>query len=60
MARKCLKKLMISTIEKKNELEEAKPVKKKTSRVNSMVLFPRNRGDGEGLMFVDINIVGQK
>ncbi|MBA0668534.1 hypothetical protein Goklo_001433 [Gossypium klotzschianum] len=60
MARKCLKNLMISTIKKKNESEKAKPDEKKTSRVNSMVLFPRNRDGGEGLMFVDINIAGQK
>ncbi|MBA0816782.1 hypothetical protein Gohar_001407 [Gossypium harknessii] len=61
MARKCLKKLMISAIKKKDESkEEAKPIEKKTSRVNSMVLIPKKRNGGEGLMFVDINIAGQK
>ncbi|MBA0670074.1 hypothetical protein Goklo_028979 [Gossypium klotzschianum] len=51
---------MISTIKKKDVPEEAKPVEKKTSRVNSMVLFRKNRDGEEGLMFVDINIAGQK
>ncbi|MFQ6654204.1 hypothetical protein Gotur_025282 [Gossypium turneri] len=40
--------------------EQAKPVEGKTSRVNSMVLIPKKRNGEEGLMFVDINIAGQK
>ncbi|MBA0735699.1 hypothetical protein Gogos_019521 [Gossypium gossypioides] len=52
---------MISTIKKKDELkEEAKPIERKTSRVNSMVLIPKKRNGKEGLIFVDINIAGQK
>ncbi|MBA0754973.1 hypothetical protein Gogos_020534 [Gossypium gossypioides] len=52
---------MISTIKKKDELKEkAKPIEGKTLRVNSMVLIPKKRNGEEGLMFVDINIVGQK
>ncbi|MBA0845198.1 hypothetical protein Goarm_005854 [Gossypium armourianum] len=39
MTRKCSKKSMISAIEKKDVLEKVKPVKKKTSRVNLMVLL---------------------
>ncbi|MFQ6647517.1 hypothetical protein Gotur_021799 [Gossypium turneri] len=57
MTRKCLKKSMISTIEKKDVPKKVKPVKKKTSRVNSMVLSCKNRDGEEGLMLVDINIV---
>ncbi|MBA0755666.1 hypothetical protein Gogos_020317 [Gossypium gossypioides] len=50
-----------SAIKKKDELkEEAKPIEGKTSRVNSIVLIPNKRIGEEGLMFVDINIVGQK
>ncbi|PPR93089.1 hypothetical protein GOBAR_AA27584 [Gossypium barbadense] len=51
---------MILAIKKKYEPEEAKPVEKKTSRVNSMVLIPKKRDGGEGLMFIDINIASQK
>ncbi|MBA0576647.1 hypothetical protein Golob_027520, partial [Gossypium lobatum] len=52
---------MISAIKKKDELkEEAKPIEKKTSKVNSIVLIPKKRNGEEGLMFVDINIAGQK
>ncbi|MBA0776957.1 hypothetical protein Gotri_011889 [Gossypium trilobum] len=52
---------MISTIKKKDEpKEEAKPIEKKTSRVNSMVLIPKKMNGEEGLIFVDINIAGQK
>ncbi|MBA0783214.1 hypothetical protein Gotri_000969 [Gossypium trilobum] len=61
MVRKCPKKSIISAIKKKDEpKEEAKPIEGKTSMVNSMVLIPKKRNDEEGLMFVDINIVGQK
>ncbi|MBA0574793.1 hypothetical protein Golob_023978, partial [Gossypium lobatum] len=60
MTRKCLKKSMISAIEKKDELNEVKPVEEKTSMVNSMVLFCKNMDGEEGLMFVDINIEGLK
>ncbi|MBA0755309.1 hypothetical protein Gogos_020232 [Gossypium gossypioides] len=35
-------------------------LRKKTLRVNSMVLIPKKKNGGEGLMFVDINIAGQK
>ncbi|MBA0552318.1 hypothetical protein Golob_023142, partial [Gossypium lobatum] len=52
---------MISVIKKKNKLkEEAKPIEGNTSRVNTMVLIPNKRNGEEGLMFVDINIVGEK
>ncbi|MBA0723113.1 hypothetical protein Golax_003722, partial [Gossypium laxum] len=52
---------MVSAIKKKDELkEEAKPTEGKTSRVNLMVLIPGKRNGGKGLMFVDINIAGQK
>ncbi|MBA0763795.1 hypothetical protein Gotri_013201 [Gossypium trilobum] len=57
MARKCLNKLMISIIKKKDEpKEETKPIEGKTSRVNSMMLFPKKKNGKKGLMFVDINI----
>ncbi|MBA0819769.1 hypothetical protein Gohar_021130, partial [Gossypium harknessii] len=61
MAIKCLKKSMISVIKKKDEpKEEAKPIEENTSRVNTMVLIPNKRNGEEGLMFVDINITGEK
>ncbi|KAH1055723.1 hypothetical protein J1N35_033788 [Gossypium stocksii] len=50
----------VSAIKKNDEPEEAKPIEKKTLRVNSMILFPKKRYGDEGLMFIDINIVGQK
>ncbi|PPR82229.1 hypothetical protein GOBAR_AA38487 [Gossypium barbadense] len=39
--------------------EEAKPTERNTSKINSMVLIPGKRNEN-GLMFVDINIAGQK
>ncbi|MBA0772142.1 hypothetical protein Gotri_007571 [Gossypium trilobum] len=61
MARKCPKKSIISTRKKKDgPKEEAKFIEGKTSRVNSMVLIPKKMNGEEGLMFVDINIAGQK
>ncbi|MBA0817893.1 hypothetical protein Gohar_021726 [Gossypium harknessii] len=61
MVQKCLKKSMISVIKKKYEpKKDAKLIEGKTSRVNSMVLIPTKRNGEEGLMFVDINIAGQK
>ncbi|MBA0727146.1 hypothetical protein Golax_000162 [Gossypium laxum] len=61
MAQKCLKKSVISAIKKKGEpKEKAKPIEKKTSMVNSIVLIPKKRNGKEGLMFVNINIAGQK
>ncbi|KAG8498201.1 hypothetical protein CXB51_006628 [Gossypium anomalum] len=61
MLRKCPKRSMMSVIQKKDEpKEEAKPIEGKPSRVNSMVLIPKTRNDRGGLMFVDINIAGQK
>lgn len=58
MARKCPNKVMISA---KNDepKEEAKPTEGNTSKINSMVLIPGKRNEN-GLMFVDINIAGQK
>ncbi|KAH1038676.1 hypothetical protein J1N35_040419 [Gossypium stocksii] len=50
----------VLAIKRNDESEEAKPIEKKTSRVNSMVPIPKKRKGGEGLMFVDINIAGQK
>ncbi|MBA0706283.1 hypothetical protein Golax_018403 [Gossypium laxum] len=46
----------VLAIKRNGEPEEAKPIEKKTSRVNSMVLILKKRNGGEGLMFVDINI----
>ncbi|MBA0809847.1 hypothetical protein Gohar_025462 [Gossypium harknessii] len=61
MEQKCLKKSMVSAIKKKDEpKEEAKPIEKKTSRVNLMVLIPKKMNGEEGLIFVDINIASQK
>ncbi|MBA0776719.1 hypothetical protein Gotri_011678 [Gossypium trilobum] len=61
MARKCPKKSMISSIKKKYEpKEDAKLIEGKTSRVNLMVLIPKKRNGEERLMFVDMNIAGQK
>ncbi|KAH1031886.1 hypothetical protein J1N35_044060 [Gossypium stocksii] len=45
-----------STIKRDNELKEAKPVE----RINLMILIPAKMNGREGLMFVDINIGGQK
>ncbi|KAH1055722.1 hypothetical protein J1N35_033787 [Gossypium stocksii] len=50
----------VSAIKKNDEPEEAKPIEKKTLRVNSIILFPKKRDGDEGLMFIDINIVGKK
>ncbi|MBA0781109.1 hypothetical protein Gotri_002064, partial [Gossypium trilobum] len=50
----------ISAIKRNDEPEEAELVERKTSRVNSMVLILKKRNGGEGLMFVDFNIAGQK
>ncbi|MFQ6624599.1 hypothetical protein Gotur_004145 [Gossypium turneri] len=60
MKRDCPKVSSISAIKRNDELEEAKPIEGKPSRVNSMVLIPKKRNGKEGLMFVDINIAGQK
>ncbi|MFQ6669438.1 hypothetical protein Gotur_034687, partial [Gossypium turneri] len=61
MVQKYPKKSMILAIKKKDESKkEVKPIEKKTSKVNLMVLIPKERNGGEGLMFVDINIVGTK
>ncbi|KAG8488057.1 hypothetical protein CXB51_018328 [Gossypium anomalum] len=60
MLRKCPKRSMMSAIQKDEPKEEAKPIEGKPSRVNSMVLIPKKRNDRGGLMFVDINIAGQK
>ncbi|KAK5833077.1 hypothetical protein PVK06_016889 [Gossypium arboreum] len=51
---------MISAIERKDEPKEVKLIEEKTSRVNSMVLFCKNKDGEERLMFVEINIAGQK
>ncbi|KAK5774709.1 hypothetical protein PVK06_042565 [Gossypium arboreum] len=61
MLRKCPKRSMMPAIQKKDEpKEEAKPIEGKTLRVNLMVLNPNKRNGRRGLMFVDINIAGQK
>ncbi|MFQ6628971.1 hypothetical protein Gotur_007158 [Gossypium turneri] len=60
MKRDCPKVSSVSAIKRNDEPEEAKPVEEKPSRVNSMVLIPKKRNGKEGLMFVDINITGQK
>ncbi|MBA0769762.1 hypothetical protein Gotri_018461 [Gossypium trilobum] len=54
--RDCPKVSSVSAIKRNDEPKEAKPIEKKTSMVNSMVLILKKRNDGEGLMFVDINI----
>ncbi|MBA0729385.1 hypothetical protein Golax_025847 [Gossypium laxum] len=60
MKRDCLKVYSILAIKRNDEQEEVKPIKKKTSTVNSMVLISKRMNGEEGLMFVDINIAGQK
>ncbi|MFQ6651654.1 hypothetical protein Gotur_023892 [Gossypium turneri] len=60
MKRDCPKVSSISAIKRNDEPEEVKPIEKKTWTVNSMVLIPKKRNGGEGLMFVDISIAGQK
>ena len=61
MARKCPNKVMISATQKKEEpKEETEPTEARTSKVNSIVLIPGKRNGKNGLMFVDINIAGQK
>ncbi|MBA0851761.1 hypothetical protein Goshw_025439 [Gossypium schwendimanii] len=60
MKRDCLKVSSVLTIKRNDEPEQAKPIEKKTSTINSMVLIPKKRNGGEGLIFVDINITGQK
>ncbi|KAH1048235.1 hypothetical protein J1N35_039019 [Gossypium stocksii] len=56
----CPKISLVSAIKRNDESEEAEPVERKTSRVNLMVLIPKKNNDNEGLMFVDINVVGEK
>ncbi|MBA0756542.1 hypothetical protein Gogos_020939 [Gossypium gossypioides] len=61
MNRDCPKVSSVSAIKRNDEPEEAKLIEEKPSRVvNSMVLIPKKRNGKEGLMFVDINIAGQK
>ncbi|MBA0876146.1 hypothetical protein Goshw_013330 [Gossypium schwendimanii] len=60
MKRDCLKVSSVLAIKRNDEQEEVKPIKKKTLTVNSMVLISKRGNGKEGLMFVDINIVGQK
>ncbi|MBA0731624.1 hypothetical protein Golax_025532 [Gossypium laxum] len=50
----------VSTIKRNDEPKEVKPIEKITSMFNSMVLIPKKRNGGEELMFVNINIAGQK
>lgn len=59
MKRDCPKVSTFTAIKKSDEPEEEKPIEKKASRVNSMILFPKKRNGREGLMFVDINIAGR-
>ncbi|MBA0557640.1 hypothetical protein Golob_014696 [Gossypium lobatum] len=56
----CPKVSSFLAIKRIDEPEVVKPIEKKTSRVNSMVHIPKKRYGKEGLMFVDINITGQK
>ncbi|KAK8299136.1 hypothetical protein V6Z12_D05G303000 [Gossypium hirsutum] len=58
MKRDCPKVSSVLPIKRNDEPEEAKPIEGKPSRVNSMVLIPKERNGKEGLMFVDINIAG--
>ncbi|MBA0754266.1 hypothetical protein Gogos_020782 [Gossypium gossypioides] len=60
MKRDCPKVSSVSTIKRNDEPKEVMLIEKKTSTVNSMVLIPKRMNDEEGLMFVDINIAGQK
>ncbi|MFQ6654284.1 hypothetical protein Gotur_025340 [Gossypium turneri] len=60
MKRDCPKVSSVSAIKRNDELEEVKPIEGKPSRVNSMVLIPKKRNGKKGLIFVDINIAGQK
>ncbi|KAH1056550.1 hypothetical protein J1N35_034615 [Gossypium stocksii] len=50
----------VSTIKRSDKPEEAEPVEKKTSRVNTIILVPMKRNSKERLMFIDINIAGQE
>ncbi|KAH1046315.1 hypothetical protein J1N35_037099 [Gossypium stocksii] len=60
MKRDCPKVSSVSAIKRSDELEEAELVEKKASRVNTMILVPKKRNGGEGLIFIDINIAGQE
>ncbi|MBA0819203.1 hypothetical protein Gohar_003788, partial [Gossypium harknessii] len=60
MKRNYLKISSVSTIKRNDEPKEVKPIEKKTSMFNSMVLIPKKKNGGEELMFLDINIAGQK
>ncbi|MBA0567734.1 hypothetical protein Golob_005275, partial [Gossypium lobatum] len=60
MKKDCPKVSSVSAIKRNDEPEEAKLIEKKTSRVNLMVHIPKKRNCREELMFVDINIAGQK
>ncbi|MFQ6662417.1 hypothetical protein Gotur_030260 [Gossypium turneri] len=60
MKRDCPNVSSVSAIKRSDEPEGAKAIEEKPSRVNSMVLIPEKRNGKEGLMFADINIVGQK
>ncbi|MBA0560992.1 hypothetical protein Golob_017854 [Gossypium lobatum] len=59
MKRDYLKVSSVLAIKRNDEQREVKPTEKKTSMVKSMVLILKKK-NGEGLMFVDINIAGQK
>ncbi|MBA0749362.1 hypothetical protein Gogos_003306, partial [Gossypium gossypioides] len=50
----------VSAIKRNDDPKEADHVERKTSRVNSKVFISKKMDGNEGLMFVDINIVGQK
>ncbi|KAA3459293.1 UBA domain-containing protein mud1-like [Gossypium australe] len=60
MKKNCLKISLFSAIRRNDEPKEAKPVEKMTSMINLMVLTPVKRNGWERLMFIDINIAGQK
>ncbi|MBA0754908.1 hypothetical protein Gogos_019856, partial [Gossypium gossypioides] len=60
MKNDCPKVSLVSAIKRNDEPKEAKSIEGKPSRVNSIVLIPNKRNGKKRLMFVDINIVGQK
>ncbi|KAH1091744.1 hypothetical protein J1N35_019001, partial [Gossypium stocksii] len=60
MKRGCPKVSSILAIKRNDESKEVEPAERKTSRVNLMVLISKKMDDNEGLMFVGINIAGQK
>ncbi|MBA0755233.1 hypothetical protein Gogos_022362 [Gossypium gossypioides] len=60
MKRDYLKVSSVSAIKWNDEPKEEKPIEKMILTVNSMMPILKKRNGREELMFVDINITGQK